>query len=114
MTSPVLHQVTPSQESNQAAQAHALGSYRHDVAYTAALKSAQTHALGSYRHDVAYTAALKSVQTSALGNYRHDVAYTAALKSSFAIHEELLFTGVEHCLAPVFFLGVFSLKGRVA
>jgi hypothetical protein len=98
-------------------QALPLGSYRHDVAYTGALKSCQVLPLGSYRHDVAYTAALKSSQKHALGNYRHDVAYTAALKSgsfSGAISPQggisfgastidRLNTGAEHCLAPVVF-----------
>lgn len=72
---------TPKQEP----WALPLGNYRHDVAYTAALKSGQTLPLGSYRHDVAYTAALKSEQALPLGNYRHDVAYTAALKSGQAL-----------------------------
>ncbi len=94
-----------------------LGTYRHDVAYTGALKSCQVLPLGSYRHDVAYTAALKSSQKHALGNYRHDVAYTAALKSgsvsgaisqqggiSFKIFTiDQLNTGAERCLAPVVF-----------
>jgi hypothetical protein len=102
------------QDAQQELQALALGSYRHDVAYTAALKSCQIHALGSYRHDVAYTAALKSGQTHALGSYRHDVAYTAALKSSAALQIVPKFTGVEHCLAPVFFLDTDVLKGQVA
>lgn len=102
------------QDAKQKPQALALGSYRHDVAYTAALKSTQIHALGSYRHDVAYTAALKSGQTQALGSYRHDVAYTAALKSSSALQICPKFTGAEHCSAPVFFLGTVELKGRVA
>jgi hypothetical protein len=66
-------------------QALPLGSYRHDVAYTAALKSTQALPLGNYRNDVAYTAALKSVQALPLGNYRNDVAYTAALKSGQAL-----------------------------
>jgi hypothetical protein len=126
-----------SQPAKQEPQAHALGNYRHDVAYTAALKSSQALPLGNYRHDVAYTAALKSEQSLPLGNYRHDVAYTAALKSGQALplgnyrhdvaytaalktapvsgstHQggisfgalkiDHSFTGVEHCLAPVFF-----------
>lgn len=99
----------------QHSQATALGSYRHDLAYTAALKSVQVLALGSYRQDVAYTAALKSVETHALGNYRQDVAYTAALKSAQALShqggkspkgqptEDTQFTGVEHGSAPVIF-----------
>jgi hypothetical protein len=87
-------------------QAHALGSYRHDVAYAAALKSVQTLALGSYRHDVAYTAALKSTQAHALGSYRQDVSYTAALKSAQGVQIIQKFTDVEHCLASViFFVG---------
>jgi hypothetical protein len=69
----------------------------------ASLQEPQAHALGTYRHDVAYTAALKSCQTHALGSYRHDVAYTAALKSSLAVKICPRFTGVEHCLAPVIF-----------
>lgn len=66
-------------------QALALGSYRHDIAYTGALKSYQALALGSYRHDIAYTGALKSspCQALALGSYRNDIAYTGALKSIF-------------------------------
>jgi hypothetical protein len=63
----------------------AQGNYRHDIAYTAALKSTQTTPLslaqGSYRYDIAYTAALKSIQTLAKGSYRQDIAYTGALKS---------------------------------
>lgn len=117
---------TPYNTARQASQARALGSYRHDVAYTAALKSVQTLALGSYRHDVAYTAALKSIQTHALGNYRHDVAYTAALKSAQALShqggnsskgqltEDLNITGVEHCLIPVIFLALEAGKGEAA
>jgi len=62
------------------------GNYRHDIAYTAALKSIQTTpvslAQGSYRYDIAYTAALKSIQTLAKGSYRQDIAYTGALKST--------------------------------
>lgn len=99
------------------AQALALGSYRHDVAYTGALKSGQALPLGSYRHDVAYTAALKSSQQHALGSYRHDVAYTAALKSdcftgvttqqggiSFqGFKTDFANTGAKRCLAPVVF-----------
>lgn len=126
-----------SQPANQEPQALALGNYRHDVAYTAALKSPQALPLGNYRNDVAYTAALKSEQALPLGNYRHDVAYTAALKSGQALplgsyrHDvaytaalktsiasgvapqggisfgafkiDHWFTGVERCLAPVFF-----------
>jgi hypothetical protein len=66
-------------------QTLALGSYRHDIAYTGALKSCQALALGSYRHDIAYTGALKSCpcQVLALGSYRNDIAYTGALKSIF-------------------------------
>ncbi len=113
--------------ANQHSQAAALGSYRHDVAYTAALKSVQALALGSYRNDVAYTAALKSVVvTHALGNYRHDVAYTAALKSAQALShqggksfqgqpiEDSQFTGVEHDSAPVIFLADFFPERRGA
>jgi hypothetical protein len=72
-------------------QAHALGSYRHDVAYTAALKS-QTLALGSYRYDIAYTGALKSVQhVSGLA--------AACLESSIECQR----TGVDLTSAPVLF-----------
>ncbi len=112
MTSTMYPQSIP-----QEPQALPLGTYRHDVAYTGALKSCQILPLGSYRHDVAYTAALKSSQKHALGNYRHDVAYTAALKSgsfssvttpqggiSFGASTiDRLNTGAEHCLAPVVF-----------
>jgi len=69
----------------------ALGNYRNDIAYTAALKSTLAWApivlaQGNYRHDIAYTAALKSTQSLipvllAQGSYRYDIAYTAALKS---------------------------------
>jgi|GEM_PF-4914307 hypothetical protein len=116
----------PFQFADRESQANALGTYRHDVAYTAALKSEQALALGSYRHDVAYTAALKSVQAHALGNYRHDVAYTAALKSAQAMShqggtsfkgqltEDSTITGVEQCLAPVIFLAAPAEKGEVA
>lgn len=116
----------PYNFANREPQANALGSYRHDVAYTAALKSGQALALGSYRHDVAYTAALKSVQTHALGNYRHDVAYTAALKSAQALShqggnsfkgqltEDLSITGVEQCLAPVIFLAEGAQHGTLS
>ena len=89
--------------ANPEPQAHAMGTYRHDVAYTAALKSSQHLALGNYRHDVAYTAALKSSNNHALGSYRHDVAYTAALKSASNVQDYPKFTGVEQCLAPVIF-----------
>ena len=79
------------------------------------LQEPQAHALGTYRHDVAYTAALKSCQTHALGSYRHDVAYTAALKSSSALQVCPRFTGVEHCLAPVIFFAEYQAwKGEVA
>jgi hypothetical protein len=64
---------------------------------------AQAHALGTYRHDVAYTAALKPSQIHALGSYRHDVSYTAALKSGSNPQNWSNFTGVEHGLAPVIF-----------
>lgn len=120
----------PSSQPKQAPQAHALGNYRHDVAYTAALKSVQALALGSYRHDVAYAAALKSEQQHALGNYRNDVAYAAALKSgsvsSFATQgvigfgaeiQDFLSTGAEHGLAPVIFWDesrVFGVSGVAA
>jgi len=88
-----------------------MGSYRHDVAYAAALKSVQALALGSYRQDVAYTAALKSTQSHALGSYRQDLSYTAALKSAQGAQIIEKFTDVEHCLASVIFFGE---KGRVA
>lgn len=110
------HSGSPSNAS-QHPQTQRLGSYRHDVAYTAALKSIQALPLGSYRHDVAYTAALKSAQTHPLGSYRHDVAYTAALKSGSVasldsqgvlgiLHSSYtaLITGVAHGVAPVIFL----------
>lgn len=75
----------------------------------------QALALGNYRQDLAYTAALKSTQALALGNYRQDLSYTAALKSSspatsiqgiipvFEVSNPFQCTGVEHCLAPVIF-----------
>ena len=93
--------------SEQDTQALALGSYRHDLAYTAALKSLQALALGSYRNDVAYAAALKSIQTLALGNYRNDLSYTAALKSIPGNNHHKKFTDVEHGLASVIFFGAF-------
>ena len=102
-------------QASSGSQAHALGSYRHDVAYTAALKSVQVLPLGSYRNDVAYTAALKSIQTHALGSYRQDVSYTAALKSTQAIQPTEKFTDVEPSLSSVIFFGEFlSQKGSVA
>lgn len=73
-----------------APQAHALGSYRHDVAYTAALKS-QVRALGSYRYDIAYTGALKSVQQAC------QVSVTGM--EIFWMNQ----TGVEMFSAPVIF-----------
>lgn len=97
--------VTTQNPSCTDTQALAKGSYRHDVAYTAALKSTQALALGSYRHDVAYTAALKSTQAHALGSYRQDLSYTAALKSAQGAQIIEKFTDVEHCLASVIFFG---------
>lgn len=73
-------------------QAHALGTYRHDVAYTAALKS-QIHALGSYRHDIAYTGALKSAQ-----HMLCQVVELAGVES-----QKGLKTGVDKMSAPVLF-----------
>ncbi|MEM0952430.1 MAG: hypothetical protein AAGI66_09870, partial [Cyanobacteria bacterium P01_H01_bin.74] len=98
--------------NSYAKQVLALGSYRHDVAYTAALKSVSKKPtalpMGTYRHDVAYTAALKSVspQGLALGTYRHDVAYTAALKSIQTLFNPMIqkITGVDHAGSiPVIF-----------
>jgi hypothetical protein len=81
----------------------ALGSYRHDIAYTGALKSLQVLALGSYRHDIAYTGALKSVQALPQGSYRQDIAYTGALKSSSLNQILSMKTGVlSIALTPVF------------
>lgn len=102
----MLTSVTNTPMLDTAPIALALGSYRHDIAYTGALKSSQVQALGSYRHDIAYTGALKSAQQHALGNYRHDVSYTAALKSVLATVVDNRFqnTGVKHVvLTPVFF-----------
>jgi hypothetical protein len=73
------------------------------IDYNAETLQPQALALGSYRHDVAYTAALKSCQSHALGSYRHDVAYTAALKSTPNLSICPRFTGVERSLAPVIF-----------
>jgi hypothetical protein len=111
--------IEPMAEPSRGTQALAMGSYRHDIAYTGALKSAQGHALGSYRHDIAYTGALKSAQKQALGSYRHDVSYTAALKSasvSCMKKECFQFAGVKSLsLTPVFFERLFergSERGR--
>lgn len=104
----------PHNPTHRDTQALALGSYRQDVAYTAALKSTQALALGSYRQDVAYAAALKSVQVHALGNYRQDLSYTAALKSTQGVKIYKKFTDVEPRSASVIFFGAFSKKGRVA
>ncbi len=92
-------------------QALALGSYRQDVAYTAALKSVQVLALGNYRQDVAYTAALKSSQVHALGSYRQDLSYTAALKSAQGTKIHLKFTDVEQGLTSVIFFGAQTERG---
>jgi hypothetical protein len=79
-------------QSNKDTQAHALGTYRHDVAYTAALKS-QCHALGSYRYDIAYTGALKSVQQAAC----------MVSTTGMSVSTESYRTGVELLSAPVLF-----------
>lgn len=88
-------------------QAHALGSYRQDVAYTAALKS-QCLALGSYRYDIAYTGALKSVQHTAC------MVFATCMEVSTESQQ----TGVEVFSAPVLFcigcLGTHKRPIRVA
>lgn len=88
----------PSQNNQaNATQAHALGTYRHDVAYTAALKSG-TQALGSYRYDIPYTGALKSVQ-----QIDHQGALVFCDSSI-----DMQWTGVTAVLTPVLFYGVKS------